>query len=249
MPIKKLVAVMNYWDGGELLPYSLAQWKKLGVDVIIVYSDFSNYWQYQDNTTFLKQFDAHLIHCEPVKGLQPGDNERMKRNRGLQVARLMGYEYMITCDIDELYESVDVDLTVNHVCRSVVYFKSPTLSIGVDRTLVPFVHRITPELRYQFNTKYPFALNDRRHLQIDPTRTFNIESGVVMSDILCHHYSYVRESIAKKVNNSSARANIRQDVLRQDLIMAKDGYFCKYYERELHTVPNKFGIPEWPGEL
>lgn len=246
-----IVAVINLWDGNELLPFAVRQWHKLGVDVLIVYSDVSNYGQFQDNTTFLKApeyKDCHIFQVEPDLRARPADNERQKREFGLQQARFLHFTHIITADCDEFYDTVDVDLTVNHVVHCHTYFKSPTLTIGLDRTLIPFVHKITPTLKYQFNTRYPYAMKGR-DLLIDPTRTFNINSGVQMSDILCHHYSYVRQSIKKKIENSTARDNIRKDILRQDLILAKDGYYCRYYERELHTVQNLFALPEWPGDL
>jgi hypothetical protein len=251
MGLKNIVAVVNFWDGRELLPFAVNQWHKLGVDVIIVYSNLSNYGQAENNTEFLQSPNykgCYILQCEPIPGESAMSNERYKRNVGLNKAREMHFSHIITADVDEFYESVDVDLTVNHVVRCQTYFKSPALTIGLDRTHIPFVHKITPTLKYQFNRAYPYAFAGR-DLQIDPTRIFNINSGVQMSDILCHHYSYVRQDLKKKVDNSTARPNINREVLRQDLVSAKDGYFSQYYQRELHTVPNLFSLPEWPGEF
>lgn len=242
-----ICAIINFWCGYEVLPFAVKQWHKLGVDVIIVYSNTSNYRMLRNNSALLSRpeyKDCILFKCEPLDSLQPVDNERRKRNYGIEKARGLGYTHFITADADELYESVDVDLNAaGTVVGCQTYFKTPTLTIGLDVTLVPFVHKLTPNIAHAWNRTYPFAFDKNGGIRIDPSRQLNINDGVAFrSDIVMHHYSYVRDDINVKIENSTARNNIRKSVVLNDLQNAKPGYFCKYYQKVLTEAPNLFGI-------
>lgn len=242
------------WDCGELLPYAVAQWKKCGIDVMIVYSNASNYGVLTNNTAFLMapEFkECHIIKREPLPGLPPADNERYKRNEGLKEARRLGYSHYISCDCDEMYEPFEIDFDAwGTVVPCKTYFKSPNLTIGLDRTLVPFVHRITPTLKHEWNKRYPFAW-DKTGIRIDPTRQMNITEGVVFNqNIICHHLSWVRKDFQTKINNSTARDNIKRSTILNDLLVAKEGSYCEFYQRRLERSNVSFGVPEtWPTSL
>jgi hypothetical protein len=240
------VASINFWDSGELLPFAVQNWHKLGIDVIIVYSDKSNYFKHADNTEYLKspQFkDCIIVQHEPRPGWSPMDNERSKRQAGLTKARESGFTHIITADCDEFYEPFQVDYEADGtVVQCQTYFKLPTLTIGLDRTLVPFVHKITPNLAYAFNTRYPFAF-DGTGIRIDPTRQFNISRGVTFNgEIIMHHLSWCRVDVETKIKNSTARNNIERSSILQDWKDAKAGSFCKYYNTVLKECPDKFGL-------
>lgn len=247
MPFKNVVAVINFWDGCELLPYAVDNWHKLGIPVMIVYSNISNHGQALSNTKFLNSptyKDCILKNVEPVSGLPAMDNERRKRQAGLDETRKLGFTHIITADIDEFYEPFEVDWeSAGTVVPCKTYFKSPTLTVGFDITLAPFVHKITPTLAYAFNRSYPFAWQGPS-IRIDPTRSFNINSGVVLrEDIVMHHYSYVRQDISQKIANSSARGNMNGNQILEDMRLAKPGYLCKTYQKVLHDAPNIFNLP------
>lgn len=242
----RIVAIINFWDGHEVLPHAVKQWHKLNVDVIIVYSNTSNYRMIRNNTALLTKpeyKDCILFKCEPLDSLQPVDNERRKRNYGLEKAKEMGFTHFITSDADELYESVDVDLdAAGTVVGCQTYFKSPTLTIGLDVTLVPFVHKITPTISHAWNRTYPYAF-DINGIRIDPSRQLNINSGVQFRhDIVLHHMSWIRDNYDSKIENSTARNNIRRSTVLSDLEHAKPGYFCRFYQKTLTEAPNLFGI-------
>jgi len=249
-----LAAIINFWDGGELLPAAVANWWRCGVDrVIIIYSDTSNYGEYLDNTKFLKQpaFErCDIIKCEP-EGYAAVQKETQKRNRGLQVAITLGVTHFVTADCDEFYdpehfqrEYKRLDGSISGlVCASRVYFKSPTLCAGLDVTLVPFIHRLDGWLMHRFNRDYPFAFAGNS-IKIDPSRQLNITSGVIWSDIIMEHFSWVRDDIERKIRNSSARVNIERSDVREEFRIAEAGYFLKFYKRTLYTVEDKYGILE-----
>ena len=255
----KTGAILNFWDCRELLPYAVLNWFKCVDEVIIIFSDMSNYEEYVNNTDYLDgpEFTRCKIYrCEPLKGLPAVDNERRKRNFGLDKAQELGITHFVTADVDEFYEpeAFHMELKRIHVktnllgvcCASQVYFKSPTLTIGLDVTIVPFIHKLTIGLRHTFNKNYPFAFLNG--IKIDPTRQFNINSGVEWSNIIMHHYSYVRKDLEQKIRNSTARINLERSTIRQDFMSAREGYYCQFYQKTLVRVPNLFELPDY-GEL
>ncbi len=184
----RLAAIYNVWNDWDLLEHSVKNIAPLLDDindVIIVGSDYSNYGEFsQTPREWMRREVVH--HYEP-KFSHPVHSETDKRNFGLQKASELGYTHFIMMDADEFYDPeeflrekerfhVKPDLA-GLVCRTQVYVKSPTLTIGYDTTLVPFIHKITPTLKHEFNRNYPFAW-EGKNIRIDPTRSLNINSGV-----------------------------------------------------------------------
>lgn len=264
----RLVAIYNVWDDWDLLECSIKNILPLVDGVIVVYSENSNYGEGQ-NIGLLSSLDFYdnlkdniksdkvdYYQFEPKAELPPMQNETAKRNHGLHLARLLNFTHFITMDADEFYHPEDISCGTKMfhdnpnlkgiVVSSQVYFKSPTLTIGLDTTRVPFIHKITPDLQHCFNRKYPFAWEGLRDIRIDPTRSLNINDGVeFVPEIVMHHYSWIRSDYEKKIRNSTARANIEKSTIRQDLLNATDGYYCNFYGKVLHTVPNYFNIPDY----
>ncbi len=263
----KLVAVYSVWDDYEMCLHSMKNMAPLVDGIIVIASETSNYlekskipmcWR-QDTSDSTVHFQ--LLQWEPGPS-DARENETAKRNFGLQKARELGYTHFIMMDADEFYEPaaflkekqrfIDNPNLAGLVCRTQVYFKSPTLTIGIDTTLVPFIHKLTPGLQHEFNRKYPFAwtdqdgkpFTDKKRIRIDPTRSLNINTGVEWSEIIMHHYSYVRRDLQKKIRNSTARENIQNSTLVHDYMHAKEGELCQFYNKKLARCPNLFGLPE-----
>ena len=253
----KLCAIYNVWDDWDLLKYSIDNITPLVDGVIVVYSEKSNFGEFSPKVDLGGQY----FNFEPYPKQDARENETNKRNFGLQKARESGYTHFIMMDADEFYERdeflkekkrIEDNNYAGLVCRVKCYLKSPTLTIGYDTTLVPFIHKITPELRFCFNKNYPFAWTSVNGLQftqsktirIDPTRSMNIESGVEWSEITMHHFSWVRKDIKKKIRNSTARFNIEKSTVVQDYRDGKAGAFCQFYGKTLEECPNVFGLPD-----
>lgn len=247
----RLCLIYHVWDDWQLLNHSVNHHllNNLVDAVMVIYSETSNFGEYSKpvNNNFVNTFQ-----CEPDLNLTPAQNERNKRNFGLQKARELGYTHFLNLDADEFYDPAEflkekerflnTDLT-GTVCRTKVYFKDPCLTIGYDVTLVPFIHKITPDLKFQWNPKYPFAFEGpKREIRIDPTRQMNITAGVEWSEITMHHMSYLRPDIHKKIRNSTARANIEHSTLVTDFNLAKPGYFCEFYQRVLEPCSDLFDL-------
>lgn len=252
----RIAAIYNVWNDWDLLELSIDNIFQLVDDVIVIYSRKSNYGENSDppiNIAFpgnVELFQREPIHFSPIY------SETDKRNYGLSIAEKKGCTHFLIMDADEFYEPKDFHKAKEYlhytglnglVVESYVYFKKPTLTIGKDITLVPFIHKITPNLKHEFNRNYPFAWQGEQ-IRIDPTRSLNINSGVEMFDCPMHHYSWVRKDYAKKIRNSTAKANLSRSTIVQDLLDAKEGYFVQFYGKRLLRVANRFGIPDY-GEL
>lgn len=254
-----ITAIYNVWDDYELLKHSIKHVRPLVDEIIVVYSERSNYGEYSPpDASALK--GVHAYNVTPFGG-DVREKETQKRNFGLEKAREFGADYFLMMDADEFYEPepfkheferLKKSNAAGMVCRVKCYFGSPRLTIGFDTTLVPFIHKVTPSLRFEFNRNYPFAWTDedkkpftsKKRIRIDPTRSMNIDNGVTWSEITMHHLSWVRKDPQKKIRNSTARSNLERSTVIRDLANAKPGYFCEFYGKTLEETPNIFGLPD-----
>lgn len=249
MGILKLAAIFVVWaDCADLLPYAVDNIRPVVDEIFIVWSRKSNHGREME---YELPNGCTLIQCEPQFNV-PQHNELTKRNAGLEAVKKAGFTHFIMMDADEMYlqgeftqakKLIDEQNILGSVCRIKTYFKSPTLTIGYDHTIVGFIHRIKPSLTYKLNFHgYPFAY-DRGTARIDPTRRLNVTGGIEMLDITMHHFSWVRQNIDLKIQNSSANLKRRSDIIYEDLKLAKEGYFCKGYQRTLQSAENIFNLP------
>lgn len=244
-----LAAIFNIWSDYDLLEHSVKHITPLVDGVIIVASRYSNYGEFEEIPIEWRD----KVHVrEPIHKI-PMFAETYKRNCGLDIAREQGYTHFLMMDADEFYTPYEfnqakklfhVKQDLNGlVCELKCYFKSPTLTIGIEKTLVPFIHKLTPTIKHEFNRDYPFAW-EGNDIRIDPTRSLNINSGVEMCDVTMHHMSYVRSDLRRKIRNSTAKKNIENSTLIEDYKNASEGYFCKFYNQPLIKVNNIFNLPE-----
>jgi hypothetical protein len=253
----KLIAIYNVWaDGLDLLQKSIDNILPCVDAVLVVWSAHSNYGvQHEGCFRFVAACqDKRIIfsQCEPDQRLQPHDNETRKRNHGLKIAKHLEFTHFIMLDGDEFYEQSAFNIEKEYikkndvagtVCKTKVYFKEPTLTVGYDHTLVPFIHKLTPSLEFKLNSRtYPFAYDKEGHAHIDPTRRLNITSGVEWSDITMHHYSWVRKDFEMKIQNSAARKNLLKSSIYRDLESAKEGSYNEFYRTELKRAENIFNL-------
>lgn len=255
----KLAAVYNIWGDTDMLKHSIANIRPMVDVVIVIYSVTSNFGNRCDrdgsNESYpFEETPIWFFQCEPDLRIAPHHNECNKRNFGLNKAREYGVTHFVMMDADEFYERSEFEKEWKRieqndisgtVCRTKVYFKKPTLTVGFDHTLVPFIHKITPSLQFQLNSKtYPFAYDSAGNAHIDPTRRLNISSGVEWSDITMHHYSWLRSDYNLKIENSAARNNLKRSSIYSDLEKAAPGVYNEFYRAELQECDNIFNLPE-----
>jgi hypothetical protein len=115
----------------------------------------------------------------------------------------------------------------------------------MDHTLVPFIHKLTPDIKFGKFQDYPFAYDDKGNAHIDPTRRLNVTRNVYFSETLTmHHYSWVRSDYNLKINNSSASKNLKKSSIYRDLNEAKEGHYNEFYRSHLTVCDNYFNLPE-----
>lgn len=249
----RLVAIYTVWsDCIDLLKPSVENILPVVDEVIIVFSNYSNYGHYIPFMCMDPHAQISYVNFEPNLNQSPHVNECEKRNHGLAIAKERGFTHFIGMDADEFYEREPFRIEkyrierynmAGAVCPIKVYFKSPTLTAGFDHTLVPFIHKITPGLKFQLNSReYPFAYDKEGHAHIDPTRRLNISSGVEMSSVIMHHYSWLRSDYNLKIENSAARNNLRKSSIYRDLENAAPGIYNEFYRQELKQCENIFNL-------
>lgn len=249
--MNKLIAIIPMWDGGEFLPFLIPNLQRQVDEIVVVWSRYSNF-RNELSHELIEYDKTHYVNWEPRKGRPPHDNETEKRNYGLMAAIEFGASHILMCDVDEFYLTEDFNLEKERlyssnlngfVCGLRCYFGSPTLTIGSEPTRVPFIMKVDRNTRFGFFKNFPFAYERSGIPRIDPTRRLNIYGGVEWSDVTMHHFSYVRRDISLKIDNSSARNNLLKSTVIDDFNNAKEGYFCKYYQKTLIKCGNIFGLP------
>jgi hypothetical protein len=236
----RLALCYNVWADWGFLANTLEIMRPLADGVIIVGSQTSNFGEVYPIPIEWETPDLYVVEPDLNRGAMW--NETRKRNHALQLARSQGYTHFLTIDADEAYNRDDFLRAKERfkneglsglVCPTRVYFGSTDLTIGFDRTLVPFIHKLIPSVRHEFNKRYPFAW-DSKGIRIDPTRSLDINCGVEYTeDVVCEHYSWCRGDYERKIRNSTARANLERSTILTDLRQAKEGYFCQFYQKTL----------------
>lgn len=248
----KLAAIYNVWDGAELLGGSMKTLSNHVDLFIIIWQDVSNYNEYYNPMHFIDRVlrmglgNVILHKYNPVIPGSGLSNERNKRNIGIEIAKSHACTHFLNIDVDEYYEDFGkakgAYIASGHrgsVCQLYTYFKCPTLRFETpDEYYVPFIHELTQDTMVGYSlTRYPFY--------VDPTRRVNETDVVLLPEIFMHHYSWVRLTIERKVENSSAKANFQRTTLLQDYFSKdiKEGSIVKdYHGKKLVKVENTFNI-------
>lgn len=251
------------WDDWDWLELNLKNSFKWLDEIIIVWSENSNYGDHspRPNMNSIEGKWPRYINFEPDLKNTPQQNETLKRNIGLDWARKTDCTHFLMMDADEFYTEDDIEKGLEEigdndglVCKIKTYFKSPSLTVGDEGTLVPFIHTLNSKFMFGMNHQYPFAWTelDRipfthgKKIRIDPTRQIigANQNYITWSEATMHHYSWIRKDIKKKISNSSAKMNLVRSSILKDYVQAKDGYFCEFYRKSLEACPNIFGLPE-----
>lgn len=250
----RLGVIFNAWsDCVDLLEKAVDNILPVADIVIIVWSDRSNRGE-EVKFPFTEHPDkkVHFIHVEPIRHFKPAQNETMKRNAGLDYARAALCTHFLVMDSDEFYLHADVEREKERiereglnglVCGLRVYIKEPTLWCE-DHTLVPFIQKLTNEVSIGNYPHYPFTYDKDRRCHIDPTRRPSHAGRIGWSDIVMHHFSYVRRDMDLKIRNSSADLERSREVITREMQEARPGWMSLLYHRELKECEDLFKIKE-----
>lgn len=249
-----LGVIFNAWsDCTDLLRKAVDNILPVADMVVIVWSDRSNKGE-EIKFTFRHHEDhkVRFLHTEPIRHFSPAQNETMKRNAGLDYARANMCTHFLVMDSDEFYHREDVAREKERiekenlnglVCGLRVYIKEPTLWCE-DHTLVPFIQKLTPEVEIGDYRHFPFTYDRDRRCHIDPTRRPSHVSRVGWSDVVMHHFSYVRQDMDLKIRNSSANLERSREIIAKEMQEARPGWMSLLYHRELKECEDLFKIKE-----
>jgi hypothetical protein len=248
--MNRTAAIFCIWgDANDMIHQAIENIVPCVEGVIVVYSNISNFGQ-ELPVKMEKHPKTEWWNLEPGRALPPNKNETAKRNYGINIARKQGYTHFIVMDFDEFYlrdefmqekERIERDNLNGLVCRLKVHFKVPTLCCD-DHTLAPFIHKLGTDTASGDFRQYPFAYDEKGHAHIDPTRRLNYYTGIQMSQIYMHHFSWVRSDFNVKIQNSAARYNLEKSSIYADLEAAAPGVYNNFYRQTLEECPNYFNL-------
>lgn len=267
----------NLFDGEELLPYSIKQIRKNVNYISVVYQLTSNLGNPASNNLEkkLEQLKEkglidELHHYEPDFKLTPHENEKKKRDIGLELAKKHGCTHFMSMDTDEFYEEEQFDYALDYIMLHniktsavgiVEYLKEPENQLIGTYT---FIKKDTD--LYNFYVPFIIKINKFKTSKhgkgyfpcyTDPTRKL-FHSGrfrlFPIQEIVMHHMATIRLDLDKKYDNSSFLdsskevqehlKNIQQEVLAFDFEKSKTlPEDCAIFRKNIvRKVDNKFKI-------
>ena len=254
----KIGASYNLFDGEELLKSSILSIRDSVDFISIVYQTQSNLGnpcnpQLTDLLLRLRKDKLvnEVVHYNPDFSKSAPSNEVIKRNIGLILSKENKCTHHLSVDTDEFYEKDQFEFAKNAIikndydssaCRLYTYYKNGhTILDPIEDYYVPFLYKIRKG--FYFET-IPFPV------LVDPTRRMPagklIEFGI--NELAMHHFSYVRNNMRMKLENSSAKPNFTEEMIENiishykiwqpgmDALIAPERYF------QTKTIEPKFRL-------
>jgi hypothetical protein len=256
----KLAAIYNVWDGTEHLENSINQIRQHVDEVIVVWQKLSNWGEIDTDVEGVvtdlahrNVIDHHIFYhpSQINKTIYAINNETEKRQRGLFAAMKLGCSHFLHIDCDEFYDTEEFELAkmaidsdkpnpIMTLVRIQNYYKLPTLMLDrLDNTLAPFISTIAGA---KCGTQRQPDLYDR----VDLTRCTHKNIGFLYGSITMHHMSWVRKEggILKKINNSTARENLKKHKVFDEFNEAEAGTVLRriYKGATLVETNNRFNV-------
>lgn len=214
----KLLASYNVFSGLELLEPSILSIRDCVDHVNLVIQNTSNLGNKSDEPfkeaqrLRLKGLVNSIIIYVPDTSAAPKANETRKRNLGLDYARKQGYDYFITLDTDELYESDQFNESFEKIikgnydssaCKMQTYYKTPEYRLKPpEEYYVPFISKVD-ERSFINGIIWPIHADPSRKMKTKKLKVFQRD------ELEMHHYSYVRKDIRNKLYNASSSVNFK----------------------------------------
>jgi len=219
----KLGVSYNVFDGEELLEGSIKSIKDAVDYISVVYQTISNLGDKcsDDLIQTLEKLKINGlvddIFLYTPKGFQPHDDETIKRQIGLELSLKNNCTHHMSMDTDEYYEKdkfhrikkivEDGDFD-SSFCQMLTYYKTWEYRLDPpEEYYVPLIYKIDNHKNFVLGCPSPVL--------VDPTRRISrITKPLILerNQIEMHHGSYIRNDIRKKLNNSSASCNFKDDI-------------------------------------
>lgn len=230
---QKLGIAYNVFDGEELLPYSLQCVRDTAHYIVVVYQTTSNFGNKNKNLLPLleqlqeqKLIDELIEYTPQLKMIDENGNkvqkigsinEQVKRNIGLEKCIENECGVFSSMDTDEMYLFEDYNKALKEFldggfdssfCQMQTYYKRPDMIVSPPETyFVPLFYKISgrrSKFRFEFIQDYQVVCDGTRMIKAGFPKMFTRD------EIEMHHFSYVRNSLDSKVENSSAQMGNRE---------------------------------------
>lgn len=221
----KLGASYSFWDCEEHLERSIRNIRPFVDFISIVYTEQSyQRKEWKDRVAILDllrklETTGMVQKVERVENnysQSARNNETYKRNVGLELSKKAKCTHHLAMDADEFYEPSKFRYAKNliekndydsSVCQIVEYWKSPKYKIITPQHSfrVPFIYKIGNN---QFDEKCSFCSD------VDSTRKIESFNTCIFDEqeLVMHHFTYIRNDIRTKLENSSAFFQIMEDL-------------------------------------
>lgn len=242
----KISASYNVFDGEELLEKSISSIRDSVDFISVVYQTRSNFGNscspdLEDILYDLMDKGAvqKLVKYIPDLSQRPHYNEISKRNIGLNLAKQNLCTHHMPIDCDEFYIKHQLDYAINIIvkenldaatCRLATYYKEPIYRLSPDEdywVTLPF--KLNPEIQFKTNSNFPALVDPTRQVDTNFFKFFD------KNEIQMHHMSYVRKDMTKKIVNSSAFLEIKEDLLEIERLYKE----WKYPDKAFCCIPLK----------
>ena len=219
----KLGISYNVFDGEELLEGSINQIRELVDYITVVYQTTSNLGEQSSEDLILtledlklkKLVDDIILYVPTFSS--PHIDETKKRQIGLDYSKKNGCSHHMSMDTDEYYEKNEFKYLKKIItegdydssyCQMLTYYKTWEYRLEPpEEYYVPLIYKINEGTQFKYNGSSPVL--------VDPTRKIsNLNNPIVLKreQIQMHHGSYIRKDIRKKLKNSSASINFKNDI-------------------------------------
>jgi hypothetical protein len=207
----KVIAAYNIFNGLEIFHKSIEYTRSFVDQIILIYQQTSYRGNHNpDVVNHIEQYpEFKSFEFEPDMALPPKDNELIKQNWMLELARDQGGTHMILMDCDHIYQPENFRLALDKAkqydvswTKMFTYFKHPTWQLDPPEDYyMPFLIKLYPHTEFvKGNIPYP--------VRVDPTlriNTFQNYHIFPIDQFAFHHYSMVRADINEKFRNSPSR--------------------------------------------
>ncbi len=258
-PVKhpKLGVSYSVWDGEELLEGAIRSIRPAVDYVNVVWQRLS--WHGKECHPDLEKLLIDLknkglideiifFDCDP--SINSNVNECAKRNLGLEAARQAECTHFMTLDTDEYWDLEQFkiakqyvyDKNISHSACPHVLYRTPTVRhLDYADFFISFIYRIDHGEKFVNGC---FA--DELPWRMDPTREIPITKRsrvCFLHNILCHHYSYVRKDLIKKIKNTAANHNAEEEQKYLNEWTCSDTQMQERLNSGYYVpVPNRFHI-------
>jgi len=186
-----------------------------------------------------------IIHNDCDLNLSPKQNEIKNRNIGLTDAIEEQYEYFISLDGDEYFDTKQFKQAKLHIidnqyessaCEMLTYYKYLNLVLDPPEDFFcPFIYKINRNFSFGNNIDFPVGVDLTRIYHVNKFKKFE------RTELIMHHMSSVRSSFKLKLVNHGCYSQFNNEV--EKLV----GYFDNYQYPDkilFQANPYKFYNPK-----